>query len=239
MKLAYYLIFASRKLNLYKVLVRYFKDMGMRKPKESKAEQTAKKEEKKKEEKKFVRKKAIEGIRGLVRIASVDLYGEKKIPNALLKIKGVGHSLANAIPQAVGLDSKLMIGSLNDEQVSKLEAAIKNPSHFGIPSHMLNRRKDPQLGADRHIVSADLVLTNKSDIDLLRKIRSYKGIRHELGQPVRGQRTRSSFRTGIRMGVAKGAARQAAKPVAAPAGAPVASAAPAAKPAAKPEEKKK
>jgi small subunit ribosomal protein S13 len=209
--------------------------MGMRKPKESKAEQAAKKDEKKKDEKKFVKRKLIEGVRGLVRVAEVDLAGEKKIPNALLKIKGVGQSLANAIPQAAGLDSNLMIGTLTDEQVARLEEVIKNPIKHGIPFHMVNRRRDPQSGENRHVVSSELALTLKSDVDLMKKTRSYKGIRHELGQPVRGQRTRSSFRTGAMVGVAKGAARAAMKAVpaaaaGAPAGAPIAGA-PAAKPA--------
>src|SRR3990172_11922667 len=104
--------------------------MGMRKPKE-RGEKP--KEEKKKEEKKFEKKpvkKLIEGVRGLVRVAEVDLPGEKKIPNALLRIKGIGQSLANAIPQAAGIDSNLMIGSLSDEQIDELEAVIKDPLKY-------------------------------------------------------------------------------------------------------------
>ena len=217
--------------------------MGMRKPKE-RGEKP--KEEKKKEEKKFEKKpvkKLIEGVRGLVRVAEVDLPGERKIPNALLRIKGVGQSLANAIPQAAGIDSNLMIGSLTEEQVAKLETVIKNPLEYGIPAHMLNRKKDPQLGYDRHIVSSELILTNKSDIDLMKKTRSYKGIRHELGLPVRGQRTRSSFRTGARVGVVKVTAKAAAKPTAGAAVAPAVAAkpgekTPAAKSETKPTEKK-
>jgi small subunit ribosomal protein S13 len=46
----------------------------------------------------------------------------------------------------------------------------------------------------------------------MRKMRSYKGVRHQLGQPVRGQRTRSTFRTSKRaVGVMK---KSAAKPAA-------------------------
>ncbi|MHC1580348.1 MAG: 30S ribosomal protein S13, partial [Methanopyraceae archaeon] len=50
---------------------------------------------------------------------------------------------------------------------------------------------------------AELEMTVKQDIDRLKKIRAYRGIRHELGLPVRGQRTKSSFRRGKTVGVKK------------------------------------
>ncbi len=43
--------------------------------------------------------------------------------------------------------------------------------------------------------------TERDDINLMKMIRCYKGIRHEQGQKVRGQRTRSNGRTGMTMGV--------------------------------------
>jgi small subunit ribosomal protein S13 len=149
------------------------------------------------------KKKAIEGIRGIVRLVEVDIPGEKKIRNALLHVKGIGHSLAKAIPLAAGLDPEIMIGSLNDEQLKKLEDVIKNPLKYNIPYHMLNRRFDPITGEHKHLTGSELVFTVKSDIDLMKKIRSYKGIRHELGLPVRGQRTRTSFRKGMIVGVSR------------------------------------
>lgn len=96
-----------------------------------------------------------------------------------------------------------MIGSLSDEQLKKLEDVMKNPGSYGIPYHMLNRRGDPQTGQNKHLISSELNFAIKSDIDAMKKMRSYKGIRHELGLPVRGQRTRSSFRTGGIVGVVK------------------------------------
>jgi small subunit ribosomal protein S13 len=201
----------------------------MRKPKlEKKAEEV--KKEKSKEKKLEKRKKIIEGIRGIVRIAEIDLDGSKKVRNAILGIKGIGKSLANGIVTAAGLDPEALLGSLNDEQIKKLEDAIKNPLKYGIPYHMLNRRLDPFTGEHRHLVSSELKLAVKADIDFMRKIRCYKGIRHELGLPVRGQRTRSSFRTGMIVGVTKGKMRPGA-PVPAP-GAPTAK-----KEEAKPEAK--
>jgi len=230
--------------------------MGVRKPKPEEEREESKKE-KAKEKKPEKKRKMIEGVRGIVRIAEIDLDGNKKVRNAILGIKGIGKSLANGILTASGLDSEALLGSLTEEQIHKLEDAIKNPSNYGIPYHMLNRRLDPSTGENRHLVSSELRLAVKSDIDFMKKIRCYKGIRHELGLPVRGQRTRSSFRTGMIVGVAKvkqrlgGAAASAAPGAPAPTGKPEAKAevkpgaAPAkaaatapAKPEAKKEEKK-
>ena len=208
--------------------------MGSKKTKVKENVVEEKKDDKSKEKKPaFKKKKSIEGIRGIVRITQIDIEGERKLKSALLKIKGVGKSLNNAFISASGLDPEAMVGSLTDEQISKIEDVMKNPSKYKIPPYMFNRRSDPQTGDNIHLVSTDLSFITKSDIDNMKKMRCYKGVRHELGQPVRGQRTRCSFRTGSQVGVSKvkqqpGAAKPAAG--ASPAAAP---AAPAAKPAAK------
>ena len=179
--------------------------MGAKRVKDPTKTKGKKKETKKKEVKVPEKKKAkvIEGVRGIVRVAEADIRGERKVGIALLRVKGVGQSLARAIPIAVGIDPHVMIGSLEDEQLKKLEDAVKNPIKYGIPYHMVNRRRDPQTGEDIHLVSSELRFTVKSDIDSLKKIRAYRGIRHELGLPSRGQRTRASFRKGKRVGVMK------------------------------------
>jgi len=202
--------------------------MGMRKTKEGEKEEAKEAADKMAKEKKFAlkRKKALEGIRGIVRIGEVDVEGDKKLRNALLKIKGVGKSLTKAFVIASGLSPETLIGSLSDEQIKKLEDVMKNPGNYGIPYHMLNRRGDPQTGQNRHLISSELSFAIKSDIDSMKKMRSYKGIRHELGLPVRGQRTRSSFRTGGIVGVVKKKQAPGAAPAtgAAPAAAPPAEA---------------
>lgn len=170
------------------------------KGKEKKDKKKKKAPEKGPEKKK---RKVIEGIRGILRVAETDIRGERKIGVAIQKVKGIGKSLSRSIAIAAGLDPNAMIGSLSDEQLQKLEEVIKDPINHGIPYHMLNRRRDPLTGQDRHLVSSELRFTNKSDIDFMRKFRMYRGIRHELGLPVRGQRTRSSFRKGKRVGVMK------------------------------------
>ena len=179
------------------------------------------------------KKKMIEGVKGIVRFAETDLDGTKKLANALLKVKGVGWATALAFTNAAGLDRNVLAGTLTDEQLAKLEQVVLNPTNFGIPAHLIDRRADPVEGGAKHIVSSVLAITKKTDIDSMKKIHSYKGVRHELGLPVRGQRTRTSFRTGMVVGVQKaklGAAAKPAVPGAAPApGAPAATgAAPAA-----------
>jgi small subunit ribosomal protein S13 len=172
------------------------------KVKDDAAEKKAdKSKDKKMPEKKIV--KSIEGVRGMVRLANMNLDGTKKVRNAIMGINGIGQSLSGSIVTVSGVDPNVMLGTLTDEQVGKLEDAMRNPSKYGIPSHMLNRRSDPATGEDKHLISSDLSFNVRGDIDFMKKIRCYKGIRHELGQPVRGQRTRSTFRTGMQMGFPK------------------------------------
>jgi small subunit ribosomal protein S13 len=142
------------------------------------------------------------------------LDGNKKLRNALLGVKGIGKSLSNGIAIASGLDGNALLGSLTEEQIKNLEEVINDPGKYGIPYHMLNRRFDPSTGQHMHLVSSKLTFANRSDIDFMKKIKCYKGVRHELGLPVRGQRTRVSFRKGGIVGVAK----IRLKPGAAPAG---------------------
>jgi len=149
------------------------------------------------------KKKMIEGVKGIIRISETDLEGTRKLANALLKVKGIGWATAIAFTKAAGLDRNVLAGTLTDEQVAKLEQVIVNPTNFGIPAHIVDRRRDPFEGGEKHVASSVLTITKKNDIDNMKRTHSYKGIRHELGLPVRGQRTRTSFRTGMTVGVQK------------------------------------
>jgi small subunit ribosomal protein S13 len=188
------------------------------KPKDIENREAEKKaEEKKKERPAPAKKKQIEGVRGIVRVAETDLDGTRKLGISLVKIRGIGQGLAAALPRVTGLDPNELLGRMTEEQIAKLEAAIRDPASLGIPAHMINRRVDPADGTTKHVVSSELTIAKKYDIDSMKKMHSYKGVRHELGLPVRGQRTRSSFRTGMTAGVSRAKVAAAA----APAGAPV------------------
>ena len=64
-----------------------------------------------------------------------------------------------------------------------------------------------KFGKNLHLTGADLTLSKEVDIKRLKRIKSYRGLRHAIGQPVRGQRTRSHFRTGVSVGVQRKAAK--------------------------------
>jgi len=142
-----------------------------------------------------------EEYRYIVRVAGTDLDGSKKFLYALTDIKGVGIRLADAILRVAGLDPNIRLGYVSDQDVKKVEEILADPAKFGIPGWMLNRQKDVSTGRDRHLIGSDLTLTIKSDIDTLRRTKSYRGIRHALGLKVRGQRTKTTGRKGQTVGV--------------------------------------
>mgnify|MGYP003877043393 CR=1 FL=1 len=139
----------------------------------------------------------------IVRIADKDLPGDKNIVYALALIKGIGVNTAYALCRKLGIDAKVKLGSLSEEELRKVDEAVRELHKLDLPSWMYNRRRDPFLGVDRHLVGADLVLTVKGDIEFLKRIRCWRGVRHMLGLKVRGQRTRTTGRTGITIGVRK------------------------------------
>ena len=164
-------------------------------------------------------------IRRIVRIMSTDVDGNLSVGRALRKIKGVSFMYARNTCVEAGIDRRKKTGLLSESEIKNIERLIANPR---LPSWMLNRRKDIETGHNMHVVMADLELKRRDDINLMKRMHSYKGVRHELGQPVRGQRTRSSFRTSKTVGVVKKKAMPAAAPKPA-----VAASKPAAAPAAK------
>jgi small subunit ribosomal protein S13 len=144
-----------------------------------------------------------EQVKGIVRISEVDVKGETPLFTSLNRIKGVGGALANAVCRVHNLDCNRKIGTLTDAEIKKIEETLKNPAKFGIPSWMLNRRKDLETGEDRHLVGSDLKFMQEQDIKKMIRIKAYKGVRHMFGLPARGQRTRSSFRKGRTVGVVR------------------------------------
>lgn len=143
----------------------------------------------------------------IVRVRGTSLNGTKPIPYALCDIKGVGIRLARSIVKKVGLDQGQRLGNLSDTEVKRLEDALEAPDGRGMPAWMLNRRKDPETGGNVHLLTSDLTLRVKSDIDLMREIRSWKGERHSRGLKVRGQRTKTTARKGRSIGVSRSQAR--------------------------------
>ncbi|MBM4240105.1 MAG: 30S ribosomal protein S13 [Euryarchaeota archaeon] len=142
-----------------------------------------------------------EEFKHMVRIARKDINGNKAIENALTDIKGVGKGLSKAISIVIGYDPNKKIGYLSDDELIKLEEAVKNPKKYNIPDWMLNRQNDYETGETLHFIESDLTMCLRDDLNRMKKTRSYKGRRHEVGLPVRGQRTKSTFRKGQSVGV--------------------------------------
>ncbi len=137
----------------------------------------------------------------LVRIANTDLDGNKPIYPALRKIKGVSFAFSNAVCRLSNVDPGKKVGYLSDDEVKKLDDVLKNLS--GIPKWLFNRRKDYEDGNDKHLLTSTLKLTKEFDIKRLQKTKTYRGMRHSFGLPVRGQRTKGHFRKGKSIGVQK------------------------------------
>ena len=139
-------------------------------------------------------------IKGIVRIAETNLDGSLLVSRAIRKIKGISFSFSHAISNVFEASEK-RVGELTEEEIEKLEDIIYNPQKYGIPSWLFNRRKDYETGKDMHLIASQLTFTTNMDIERQKRLRTWRGIRHQLGLPVRGQKTRTRRRTGRTVGV--------------------------------------
>ena len=167
-------------------------------------EKTDVREEKKKEEKprreENKKEESRENVSSIIRIMSTDVPGNKKLAYGLTRIKGVSYSFANAVCNSLKMDKNKRVSELTEEEIKKITDFIKDPN---LPVFMFNRRRDYETGKNMHLTLTNLELQKEFDIKRLRKIKSYRGWRHALGLPVRGQRTKSHFRHGKSVGVQK------------------------------------
>ena len=138
----------------------------------------------------------------IIRIANSDVSGEERLGFALTSIRGIGPRISNAIIQKLKLKPSELAGKLTDKNVEDIENAIENIRDF-VPTWLLNRQKDYDTGEDIHPVSVDLKMSNDDDLNRMKKVKSYKGIRHASGHKVRGQRTYSNGRKGLALGVSR------------------------------------
>jgi len=142
-------------------------------------------------------------FRHIIRIAGTDLDGAKKVGYALTEIKGIGIRLANVIAKKAGVDPQIRLGFVPETDIEKIEEILKNPAKYGLPGWILNRPKDRETGKDVHLTGPDLTLQIKTDIEEMKSIKSWRGIRHAYGLKVRGQRTRTTGRKAKAIGVKK------------------------------------
>ncbi len=108
-----------------------------------------------------------------MRIGGVDLPTDKRIEIALTYIFGVGRSLSNEILEKAQVDKDKRTHELNSDEVSRLRNLVEYD----------------------YTIEGELRNKIKRDIQRLKEIDCYRGIRHKKGLPVRGQRTRCNART--------------------------------------------
>ena len=109
----------------------------------------------------------------MARISGIDLPREKRVEIGLTYIFGIGLSSSQDILAATGVNPDIRVRDLSDEDISKLRAYIE----------------------DNYQVEGDLRRWEAMNIKRLADIGTYRGRRHRMGLPVRGQRTRTNART--------------------------------------------
>jgi small subunit ribosomal protein S13 len=174
-------------------------------------------------------------FRYIVRVSNTDLDGTRPVGLALTGVRGVGARLAQVACRLADVTATERIGNLPEPVVETLETAL-NTLPSKVPAWMINHPHEPIGGESLHLIGGDLETRRRDDVNQMKMIRSYRGVRHERGQKVRGQHTRSNGRTGMAAGVLKKAAKEAAAASEKESSAPAAAAAPAAE-AAKPAKK--
>ncbi|MCL2074217.1 MAG: 30S ribosomal protein S13 [Marinilabiliaceae bacterium] len=109
----------------------------------------------------------------MARIAGVDIPSNKRGEIALTYIYGIGRSKANTILKEAGVDRDLKVKDWNDNQIKSVREVIVNTT-----------KTEGELRSEVQL-----------NIKRLMDIGSYRGIRHRLGLPVRGQSTKNNART--------------------------------------------
>ena len=109
----------------------------------------------------------------MARIAGVDIPDNKKVPYSLAYIYGIGIKSGFKICEEAGIDPEKRVKDLTEEEIAKIRKIIET----------------------EYKVEGDLRKEIAMNIKRLMEIGCYRGIRHRLGLPVRGQRTRTNART--------------------------------------------
>jgi small subunit ribosomal protein S13 len=109
----------------------------------------------------------------MARIVGVDLPKNKRGEVGLTYIFGIGRSTAQHILDEAGIDRNVLVEDWTDDQLSKIRAIIN----------------------DNHKVEGELRSSVQMNIKRLMDIGAYRGIRHRIGLPVRGQGTKNNART--------------------------------------------
>ncbi|MDA8805582.1 30S ribosomal protein S13 [Euryarchaeota archaeon] len=135
-------------------------------------------------------------------MADTDMDGQKTLATALTAVRGVGPRTAIQICKNTGFDPASLAGHLSAEEQESLRVAIEGYAET-VPLWMLNRQRDLETGDELHLTGQQVSLTLEDDINRLRTMKCYRGVRHASGNKVRGQRGRSNGRGGLTLGVSR------------------------------------
>jgi len=108
-----------------------------------------------------------------IRIVGVDIPQEKRGEIALTYIFGIGRSNSNSILKKAGVDRNIKVKNWTDDQAAKIREVITN----------------------EYKVEGDLRSEVQLNIKRLMDIGCYRGVRHRIGLPLRGQSTKNNART--------------------------------------------
>jgi small subunit ribosomal protein S13 len=141
-----------------------------------------------------------EEIRYFVRIGQTDLDGTKSVERALTDMNGIGKRAARIIAHKADIDRRAVFGKLDDDQIDEIVSLVEGYADE-VPAWLTNHQSDYFTGATTHETGNDLEMSRRQDINRMKMISSYKGVRHQRGQKVRGQRTKSTGRSEGTIGV--------------------------------------
>lgn len=141
-----------------------------------------------------------EDLRYFVRIGQTDLDGTKTVERSLAEMNGIGKRTARIVTETADVDRTATFGRLDDDAIESVVDVVEN-LHDHVPDWMVNRQDDFYTGETTHEIGSDLSQSRRHDINRMKMIDSYRGVRHKRGQKVRGQRTRSTGRTEGTIGV--------------------------------------
>jgi small subunit ribosomal protein S13 len=106
------------------------------------------------------------------RIAGIDIPDHKKVAISLRYIFGIGPTNAMEILDKTRINPDKRARDLTTDEINKIQAVL-----------------------DKYMVEGDLRRSISDNINRLKRVKAYRGVRHAMGLPVRGQRTRSNART--------------------------------------------
>ncbi|MFC7114501.1 30S ribosomal protein S13 [Natronoarchaeum sp. GCM10025703] len=141
-----------------------------------------------------------EDLRYFVRIGQTDLDGTKSVERSLIEMNGIGRRTARIIADKADVDRQATFGRLEDDEIDAVVDVVDEYAEE-VPDWLANRQRDFFSGETTHKVGNDLNMKRRHDINRMKMISSYRGVRHNRGQKVRGQRTKSTGRTEGTIGV--------------------------------------